>query len=69
MESDDTVELISLAVQKLIEENKKKKDASSHDDQLLLSNLLSQVAVTNFKPLYRLFFIHFPHQSYERKKK
>ncbi|XP_031272805.1 uncharacterized protein LOC116131283 [Pistacia vera] len=44
MESDDKVELISLAIEKLIEEKKKKKkDGSSHDDQLLLSNLLSQL--------------------------
>lgn len=60
MESDDKVELISLAIQKLIEEEKKKKkDASSHDDQILLSNLLSQVGITNFKPFDCLFFIHF----------
>ncbi|KAJ0038538.1 hypothetical protein Pint_23745 [Pistacia integerrima] len=40
---DDKVELIGLAIEKLIEEKKKKKDGSSHDDQLLLSNLLSQL--------------------------
>lgn len=48
MESIDKAELINLAIQKIREERKNNEDASSaQEDQLVISNLLSQVFIIN----------------------
>ena len=48
MESKDKAELINLAIQKIREERKNNEDASSaQEDQLVISNLLSQVFIIN----------------------